>query len=220
MEVESVLSENMHFYKPGPDRSRALQSRCFRFSPAAPGGARKVAWFGQGPCPGPASSSSPSGWPAARASLFRAPHTEVTFSDTPASTVAWSVGFRGLLTEAAAVAASAARSVGRRHGPGPGFARLVSIRRPRLRLVSWSVVSAARACCGLLRRPQRVRAVFSAACCVVSLGVSFLKRSLRARPAPAAVSFRRGRCDGPCFSALATKRGPIELEVLTGNGIS
>ena len=92
------------------------------------------------------------------------------------------------------------------HAGAPSFARLVSIRRPRLRLVSWSVVSAARACCGLLRRPQRVRAVFSAACCVVSLGVSFLKRSLRARPAPAAVSFRRGRCHGPCFSALANPR--------------
>ena len=44
----------------------------------------------QGPCPGPASSSSPSGWPAARASLFRAPHTEVTFSDTQASPSRWS----------------------------------------------------------------------------------------------------------------------------------
>jgi len=68
----------------------------------------------------------------------------------------------------------------------PIFARLVSIRMPRLRLVSWSAVSAARPCCGLLRPPQRVRAVLSAAGCVVGLGVSFLKRSLRARPAPAA----------------------------------
>lgn len=43
-----------------------------------------------------------------------------------------------------------------------------------------------RPCRGLLRRPQLVRAVFWAAWRVVGLGVSFLKRSLRARPAPAA----------------------------------
>jgi len=35
---------------------------------------------------------------------------------------------------------------------------------------------------------------------------SFLKRSLRATPAPAAVSFVGGRCHGPCFSALANPR--------------
>ena len=49
--------------------------------------------MGQGPCPGPASSSSPSGWPAARASLLRAPHTEVTFSDMHASPSRWCVVF-------------------------------------------------------------------------------------------------------------------------------
>jgi len=68
----------------------------------------------QGPCPGPASGSSPSRWPAARASLFRSPHTEVTFSDTHASPSrgAW---FSRSVLGAAAVAASAARSLGRRH---------------------------------------------------------------------------------------------------------
>ncbi len=50
---------------------------------------------------------------------------------------------------------------------------------------SWSVVSSACPCCGLLRRPQLVRAVF-----------------LCQRP----VRFVAGRCHGPCFSPLAKPR--------------
>jgi len=69
--------------------------------------------------------------------------------------------------------------------PLPSHARVVNKEAEASRS-SWSVVLSSRPCCGLLRRPQLVRAVFSAAWRVVGLGVSFLKRSLRARPAPAA----------------------------------
>ena len=50
---------------------------------------------------------------------------------------------------------------------------------------------------------------FSASWRRVGLGVSFLKRSLRATPAPAAVSFVGGRCHGPCFSPLAKPRSAL-----------
>jgi len=87
---------------------------------------------------------------------------------------------------------------------------------------SWSVVLSARSCCGLLRGPRPGFALalrasapwFSAAGSVVGLGVSFLKRSLRARPAPAAVSFvvaavtalafLRSRQTALCFAAPAS----------------
>ena len=100
----------------------------------------------QGPCPGPASSSSPSGWPAARASLFRAPHTEVTFSDTHASPSRGPWFSRPVLG-AAAVAASAARSWGRvmkRAG------RVGSVGLVRFAPEAWS-----RFGCGPLRGPCR-----------------------------------------------------------------
>ena len=74
-----------------------------------------------------------------------------------------------------------------------------SKRRPRPRVARGPWFQSSRPCCGLLRRPQLVRAVFSAAWCVVGLGVSFLKRSLRATPAPAAVSFVVAAVTGLAF---------------------
>jgi len=86
---------------------------------------------------------------------------------------------------------------------------------PRVARGPWSQSS--RPCCGLLRRPQLVRAVFSAAGRVVGLGVSFLKRSLRARPAPAAcfIAFRR-RASWDCFVASRLDGAPAEKPMRIG----
>ena len=214
--------------------------------------------MGQGPRPGPPSSSSRKERPASRAVVLRLlVHKSRSPPRTPRPRVACL--FSRSVLGAAAVAASAARSKGHRHearrvalvlcglvaarralvalrlrpaiaalaawsalrlGPqslAVGFARFTpappvvrapasSIRRPRPRVASWSVVSvvvpALRAPAAPLLGPPGL----SAAWCVVALGVPFLKRSLRARPAPAAGSFVGGRCHGPCFSALATPR--------------
>ena len=80
------MSENEHFYKAGPDRSRALLTSGFDHSPAAPGVARKAAWWGKARARVQLQARRRGGVArfAGRLHLGR-PHTEVTFSDTHAS---------------------------------------------------------------------------------------------------------------------------------------
>ena len=96
------------------------------------------------------------------------------------------------------------------HAGAPSVrAPALSIRRPRPRVARgpWfrRRARAAGSFVALSSRPPW----FPVAWRVVGLGVCFLKRSLRATPAPAAVSLVGGRCHGPCFSPLAKPRSAL-----------